>query len=107
VKRWLILLAAVLLIIPAASAQDAGKAAEEAKEKARAAVEAFTRAVQQMTVEASKRAQEAADALRGTVLDTVKRACDLGQQACMKACDGNDKCERACREGRAKCQTDN
>jgi ElaB/YqjD/DUF883 family membrane-anchored ribosome-binding protein len=107
------MIAAVLLwMVPGPAwsqgpAQGPGQAAEEAKEKARQALDAFTRAIEQMAAEAGRRAREAADALRGSVQDSVRRACDAAQQACLKVCDGNARCEQACREGRAKCQAEN
>jgi hypothetical protein len=103
-RRW-IAVAALLLLAGASLGQGASPAVDEAREKAREAMEAFSRAVQQITQEAARRTQEAADALRGTVQDSVRRACDAALNACLKACDGSARCEQACRTGRSHCHS--
>ena len=104
-RIWIVLLLLAMLVPHVTLAQSVGQSATEAKEKAREAIEAFTKAMQQMSVEAGKRAEDTLEAIRGTVQDSVKRACDAAQNACLKACDGT-KCEQACKTGRSKCQAE-
>jgi molecular chaperone GrpE (heat shock protein) len=77
---------------------------DEAKEKSMEALEAIAQALEDMARRTKEQAQKAAESAAEHLRSSVERACDAARNACEKVCDGNDKCLRACKEGRKQCQ---
>ena len=78
---------------------------DEAKAKSLEALEAITRALQDLAKKAQAEAQQAADQAREQVRTSLEKACDASLRACQKVCGDDAKCLNACKEGRRQCQS--
>ena len=78
---------------------------DEAKAKSLEALEAITRALQDLAKKAHAEAQQAAEQAREQLRTSLEMACDASLRACQKVCGEDAKCLNACKEGRRQCQS--
>ena len=89
----------------AAVAWAAPDAVDDARLKSLEALEAITRALEDVARKAREEARQATESAREQVRSSLEKACDTALRACQKVCGEDEKCLRACREGRKQCQS--
>jgi chromosome condensin MukBEF ATPase and DNA-binding subunit MukB len=101
--------AALLLPVSAltgfAGVAHASDSVDDAKQKSVEALEAITRALQDLAAKAEAQAKDAAVRAREELRSALEKSCSSAYDACKQVCGSDDTCLRACKEGRKACQS--